>query len=225
MPVIPGVSPRVRLGQLGEVALGPLSNRHAWFVGEPLQNGQKPVPQGLVGACPLPQCPHGLVNNNPVIVARQHGLHQLKRIGALASSEQLLERVKQLRERPPRRGLVNVFYPGHDAPQRIVHHPRVFGGYALEGTGYPKPNDRVITGIRRDELCEEIGVVADGRYDLDRVPQRVRVATRQEALINTDLRHGEVLPEFSSLALTTTRTGAALEAHPRRRFPRQSRCY
>jgi len=225
MPVIPGVSPRVRLGQLSEVALGPLRNRHARFVGESLQNGQKPVPQGLVGARPLPQCSQGLVDNNPVIVGRQHGLHQLQRVGVLARREQILERVKQLRERPPRRGLVNVSYPGHDARQRIVDHPRVIGSNSLEGTGYPKPNDRVITGIRRNELREKIGVVADGRDDLDRIPQRVRVATRQEALINTDLSHDAVLPGFSSLASTTTRTGAALETHPRGRFPRQSLCY
>jgi hypothetical protein len=38
------------------------------------------------------------------------------------------------------------------------------------------------------------------------------VATRQEALIDTDLSHGEVLPGFSSLASTTMRKGAVLEA-------------
>ena len=91
-------------------------------------------------------------------------------------------------------------------------HHRVIGGYALESTGYPKPHNRVVTGIRRNELREKIGVIAYGRDDLDCVPQGVGVATRQEALIDTDLSHGEVLPGFSSLASTTMRKGAVLEA-------------
>ena len=102
MTVIPGVSRTVPLSQLGEVALGPLRNGHARFVREALQNGEEPLPQGLVGARPLPQCSHCLVDNNPVIVARQHGLHQLHRIGSLGSRELIFELVKQLRERPPR---------------------------------------------------------------------------------------------------------------------------